>query len=122
VSHIVTIATEVRDPDAVVAACRRLGLPEPVHGTARLFEGQASGLLVTLPDWLYPVVCETATGVVRFDNYNGAWGKQEHLDQLLQVYAVERARIEALKRGHQVVETSLADGSIEVTIRVGGVA
>jgi hypothetical protein len=33
-SHIVTIATEVRDPDAVAAACRRLGLPEPVPGTA----------------------------------------------------------------------------------------
>jgi hypothetical protein len=121
-SHIVTIATEVRDPDAVAAACRRLGLPEPIQGTARLFEGQATGLLVKLPDWLYPVVCDTATGVVRFDNYNGAWGRQEHLDRLLQVYAVERARIEALKRGHQVVETSLADGSIEVTIQVGGVA
>ena len=121
-SHIVTIATEVRDPDAVVAACRRLGLPEPVQGTARLFEGQATGLLVKLPDWLYPVVCETATGVVRYDNYNQAWGKQEHLDRLLQAYAVERARIEAIKRGHQVVEKSLADGSIEVTIQVGGVA
>jgi hypothetical protein len=45
-SHIVTIATEVRDPDAVAAACRRLGLPEPVHGTASLFESQATGLLV----------------------------------------------------------------------------
>ena len=33
-SHIVTIRTEVRDPAAVAAACRRLGLPEPVHGTA----------------------------------------------------------------------------------------
>ena len=58
-SHIVTIATEVRDPDAVAAACRRLGLPEPVQGTASLFEGQATGLLVRLPGWLYPVVCDT---------------------------------------------------------------
>jgi len=121
-SHIVTIATEVRDPDAVAAACRRLGLPEPVQGTARLFEGQATGLLVKLPDWLYPVVCETATGVVRYDNYNQRWGKQEHLDRLIQIYSVEKARIESLKRGHQVVEKSLADGSIEVTIQVGGVA
>ena len=121
-SHIVTIATEVRDPDAVAAACRRLGLPEPVQGTARLFEGQATGLLVKLPDWLYPVVCETATGVVRYDNYNQNWGKQEHLDKLIQIYSVEKARIEGLKRGHQVVEKSLADGSIEVTIQVGGVA
>ena len=54
-SHIVSIKTEVRDPLAVAAACRRLGLPEPVHGTAKLFEGEATGLLVRLPGWLYPV-------------------------------------------------------------------
>ena len=121
-SHIVTIATEVRDPDAVAAACRRLGLPEPAHGTATLFEGTATGLLVKLPGWLYPVVCDTATGSVRFDNYNQAWGRQEHLDRLLQAYAVERARIEARKRGHHVVEQALADGSIKLTIQVGGVS
>jgi hypothetical protein len=91
VSHIVTITTEVRDPDAVAAACRRLGLPEPVQGTATLFEGQAAGLLVRLPGWLYPVVCDTATGAVRFDNYNQAWGKQEQLDRLIQAYAVENS-------------------------------
>src|SRR4051812_47118732 len=72
-SHIVTISTDVRDPDAVAAACLRLGLPGPAHGTATLFEGQATGLLVRLPGWLYPVVCDTATGVVRYDNYNQAW-------------------------------------------------
>ena len=121
-SHIVTIATEIRDPDAVAAACRRLGLPGPVHGTAALFEGQATGLLVKLPGWLYPVVCDTATGSVRFDNYNQQWGRQEQLDRLIQAYAVEKARIEARKRGHHVVEKSLADGSIEVTIQLGGVA
>jgi hypothetical protein len=121
-SHIVTIATEVRDPDAVAAACRRLGLPEPVQGTATLFEGQATGLLVNLPGWLYPVVCETATGTMRFDNYNQAWGRQEQLDHFLQLYAVEKARLEAHKGGHHVVEQSLSDGSIEVTIQVGGVA
>jgi hypothetical protein len=54
-SHIVTIATEVRDPDAVAAACGRLGLPGPVPGTATLFEGPATGLLVKLPGWLYPI-------------------------------------------------------------------
>ena len=43
-SHIVTIKTEVRDPAAVAAACLRLGLPEPVHGTAKLFDGEATGL------------------------------------------------------------------------------
>ena len=64
-SHIVSVKTEVRDPAAVVAACRRLGLAEPVHGTARLFEGEATGLLVKLPGWLYPVVCDVRTGECR---------------------------------------------------------
>src|SRR3954469_25389188 len=90
VSHIVTIATEVRDPTAVAAACRRLGLPEPARGTATLFSGEAAGLLVKLPDWTSPVVVDTATGRVRFDNYDGAWGAQEHLDRFLQAYAIEK--------------------------------
>jgi hypothetical protein len=119
-SHIVTIRTEVRDAHAIAAACRRLGLPEPVTGTATLFSGEASGLLLRLPEWLYPVVLDTATGQIHYDNYNQAWGTQEHLDRFLQIYAVERARIEARKRGHNVVEQALPDGSIKVTINVGG--
>ena len=119
-SHIVQIQTEVRDPAAVHAACRRLGLPEPVHGTAQLFSGEATGLLVKLPDWLYPIVCDTASGTLAYDNYAGAWGDQAQLDRFLQIYAVERARIEARKKGHQITEQALADGSIKLTITVGG--
>ncbi len=119
-SHIVTIKTEVRDHAAVSAACRRLELPAPISGTAQLFTGQATGLIVRLPDWTYPLVIDTTNGQLRYDNYNGAWGDQVHLDRFLQLYAVERARIEARRKGHQVTEQSLADGSIKLTIRVGG--
>src|SRR5690348_13703325 len=107
-SHIVQIATELRDPQAVVAACRRLSLPAPVAGTARLFSGEAAGLLVRLPGWLYPAVVHVETGRVEYDNFGGVWGRQEHLDRLLQAYAIEKARIEARKRGHGVVEQPLA--------------
>jgi hypothetical protein len=120
VSHIVTIRTEVRDPDAVASACRRLGLPEPERGTARLFSGEAAGLLVRLEGWAYPVVVDTSTGGIKFDNYEGQWGSQEQLDRFLQLYAVERASIEARRRGHSVAEQPLPDGSIKVTIGVGG--
>ena len=119
-SHIVSIKTEVRDPAAVGAACRRLGLAEPVHGTAKLFEGEAIGLLVKLPGWLYPVACDVQTGELRYDNYNGSWGSQDHLDRFMQSYAVEKAKIEARRRGHSVVEQPLADGSIKLSITVGG--
>jgi len=121
-SHIVTIKTEVRDHVAVSAACRRLELPPPIVGSAQLFSGQVSGLIVRLPDWAYPLVIDTTTGQVHYDNYNGAWGDQGQLDRFLQIYAVEKARIEARKKGHQVTEQTLADGSIKLTIRVGGAA
>lgn len=115
-SHIVTVKTEVRDPIAVFAACRRLGLPEPVHGTAQLFSDQATGLLVRLPGWLYPVACDTATGELRYDNYNGSWGGEEHLDRFKQSYAVEKATLEARKKGYSVSEQPLEDGSIRLQI------
>ena len=55
-SHIVVVTTQVRDVAAVRAACQRLGLPQPVQGTTKLFSGEAEGLAVQLPDWVYPVV------------------------------------------------------------------
>ena len=119
-SHIVTIKTEVRDAEAVRAACRRLHIPEPQQGTARLFEGEAEGLLVRLPGWHYPVVVQMTTGQVRYDNYEGAWGDPKHLDAFLQAYAVEKAKIEARKRGHSVFEQSLPDGSVKLVIQIGG--
>jgi hypothetical protein len=119
-SHIVTIRTEVRDPEAVRAACKRLGLEEPVQGTASLFEGEATGLLVKLQGWAYPAVVDIATGQVRFDNFEGSWGDPKHLDAFIQGYAVEKAKIEARKRGHSVYEQALPDGSIKLTITVGG--
>ena len=80
----------------------------------------AMHVLVLFPDWAYPAVIDTTTGQVHYDNYNGAWGDQAELDRFLQIYAVERARIEARKKGHQVTEQALADGSIKLTIAVGG--
>ena len=121
-SHIVTVQTEVRDATAVRSACSRLKLDAPVQGTFKLFSTEATGLGVQLPDWRYPIVCDTATGKVQFDNYGGRWGAQKELDRFMQTYAVEKARIEARKRGHTVTEKQLADGSVKLTINVGGVA
>ena len=119
-SHIVTIKTEVRDAVAVKAACHRLSLAEPVEGKTKLFSGEATGLAVQLPDWQYPVVCDVTSGQVLFDNYEGRWGDQKHLDRFLQAYAVEKAKIEARKKGHCVTEQALNDGSIKLTIQVTG--
>ena len=121
-SHIVTIETEIRDREALTVACRRLGLPEPVTGTARLFSGEASGLIVHLPGWRYPLIVNPEAGRVSYDNYGGHWGSQQELDRVLQAYAVEKTKVEARKAGHGVVEQRLSDGSIKLTIQVGGAA
>ena len=119
-SHIVEIKTEVRDAVAIGSACQRLKLEAPTQGTAKLFSSSATGVIVKLPDWRYPVVFKTASGEAQFDNYGGRWGKQVQLDQFLQAYAVEKAKLEARKKGHTVTEQSLENGAIKLTVQVGG--
>jgi hypothetical protein len=94
-----------------------LGLAEPVQGAARLYSGEATGLLVQLPGWRYPAVIDTLTGTIKYDNFEGRWGEQTHLDRLLQMYAVEKAILEARKKGLFVSEQLMQDGSILVQIR-----
>lgn len=115
-SHIVVIATKVYDSAALTAACRRLGLAEPVHGNVRLFSGEATGLSVTLPGWQYPIVVDTAVGSIKYDNYEGRWGDLAELQRFLQMYAVEKAKLEARKKGYGVTEQVRLDGSIVLQI------
>ncbi len=119
-SHVVQIETQIKDEQAVRAACTRLQLAAPEHKTVRLFNATATGLCVQLPGWQYPVVANLQTGQVQYDNYGGHWGEQSRLNAFLQAYAVEKAKIEARKKGLSVTETALQDGSIKVTVRVGG--
>ena len=118
-SHIVTIQTQVRDPESIVLACQRLQLPDPEPGTVTLFSSTATGWAIQLPSWTYPVVCDVEQGRLHYDNYGGRWGEQQHLDRFLQAYAVERAKLEARKRGYSAIEQTLANGSIKLSIQVG---
>ena len=118
-SHLVSVQTQIRDPVAIGAACRRLGLAEPVQGTAELFSGKATGLLLQLPGWQSPAVIDTATGTVNYDNFQGHWGEQAQLDRFMQAYAVEKARLEARKKGFAVSEQTLENGAIRLQIVEG---
>ena len=121
-SHIVSIAVEVRDPVALAAACNRLELPAPTERTVRFYDGsEVSGQAVELTDWRYPVVFDLAGGM-KYDDFEGRWGERRHLDSLLQSYAVEKAKIEARRHGYAAYERRLADGSVRVTVTVGGAA
>ena len=115
-SHTFTINAKAHDPMAVALACRRLHLPEPTVGTARFYSGEANGLRVLFPGWEYPAVIDTLTGIIHYDNFEGDWGDPVHLDHFLQAYAVEKARLEARREGHTVVEETLANGDIHLQI------
>lgn len=121
-SHIVEIQTQVRDASAVSAGCSRLGLEAPVDGRFKLYRQTVTGLGVELIGWRYPVVFDLATGKSQYDNFEGHWGDPKRLDEFMQAYAVERAKIEARKQGYSVSEQPLANGSIKVTVQVGGAA
>ncbi len=118
-SHVVTIETKIRDIEALIAASQRMKLPPPRLEEVQLFSSQATGHAVRLRDWRYPVVCNTQTGQIAYDNYQGRWGRQEELDRLLQSYAVEKTKIEARKQGHSVQEQALQDGSVKLTLTLG---
>jgi len=119
-SHVVQIQTQVKDAAAVRAGCVRLQLDAPVEGETRLFSQTVSGLAVRLREWRYPVVFNLATGESKFDNYGGHWGKQERLDEFLQAYSIEKTKIEARRKGYSVIEQPLVDGSVKLTLSVGG--
>jgi len=119
-SHVVSIQTKVRDFAGIQAACRRLHLSEPVQGKARLFSGEVTGVVVNLPGWEYPIVCDLESGQVQFDNFQGRWGDRRELDRFLQVYATEKVKSEVRRKGLSVMEQPLADGSIKLTVQVKG--
>ena len=120
-SHIVQIQAKMHDPQAIAAAL-------PPSRPSRRPSRAPPGCSATAPP-----VCSSSSpagdirssstrpgGAVRYDNYGGAWGELRHLERLTQIYAVEKASIEARKQGHSVVEESLADGSIRLVVQVGG--
>jgi hypothetical protein len=115
-SHIVQIQTQVKDQQAVELACHRLKLPAPNYGTFQIYNTEATGLKVELPDWRYPVVCQLETGDVQYDNYQGSWGAESYLHQFLQAYAVEKSLLEARKQGYSATEEYLTDGTIKVLV------
>ncbi len=121
-SHIVTISTEVRDPAAVAAACRRLGLPAPGTAPPRSSAARPPGCSSGCPAG--PTRSSpTPTAAGSSSTTSAAPGATAATSTaFLQRYAVEKATLEARRRGHAVAEQSLPDGSIRLTIHVGGAA
>lgn len=115
-SHTMNITLELKDHDALIAACDRLGCPLLLHGTHHLFASDEIGVGVMLQDWRYPVIVKD-NGTVAYDNYNGAWGDMSRLNELKAYYGIEKAKIEARRAGHSVYE-SVDEKTQDLVLRI----
>ena len=117
-SHTITVKDlKMPDLDILTAACDRLGLGAPRHGTHSVYSAKHTGHAVNLPEWRYPVVVDDG-GTIRYDNYNGSWGSQNELDKLKQAYGVEAGhKIARDQRLRVVAEEVLTDGSVKLQCR-----
>lgn len=116
-SHSVVIkAVEVRDAEALAAACQRCGLEAPKEGLHRLFDRtQRQGHAVKLKNWNYPVIFDLQTGEALYDNYNGDWGNELELDRLIQGYTAEVVSSRARASGYSnITENQMADGTLQL--------
>lgn len=112
-SHTATVEVDVKDAESFRKACARLGVDCQVDDTVTMFDGTVvRGMSVRLPGWTYPVVF--ADGKAHFDNYNGRWGDEIHLNRFKQAYAVEVAKKQARKQGFRVTEKQQKDGSVRL--------
>lgn len=121
-SHTVTVKTEIKSKSALDLTCQRLNLEAPKYSNEhRLFGDQRyAGYAVNLRNWAYPIICDLDRGETYYDNYNGHWGAQEELNTFMQTYAVTRTLQEASLQGYTAYEEKLEDGTIKVTVNVGG--
>ncbi|MCX7428798.1 MAG: hypothetical protein NTW96_24625 [Planctomycetia bacterium] len=146
-SHIVTIKTELRDIAAIKAACKRMGwqLLEGQHtfrwygryvGDYREFEKQLRDLGIKTEDYgkcdhaIRVPGAEYEIGLVqrgnRFVPLWDTWGpgglaKVSHengMGGFLAAYAVEKAKLEARRKGYTVTEKTLPNGNIQLQVTV----
>lgn len=97
-SHTATVQTQVRRPKMIQKAAKALGFSCSVGQFRQQFfqsKAESGDVAVTLPGWKYPVLFDTKTGEVKYDNYNGMWGDLQPLEKLMQEYALQVAEEEA---------------------------
>ena len=117
-SHTVDMKINLTDAKALEKACNRLGVRfDKEEKNVKLYNSTEKGMAVHLKDWKYPVVIQK-DGTVKMDNYGGSWGKQERLTELQAHYGLEKAKIEAMRKGYQTSESVDKDGNLKLTINL----
>jgi len=115
-SHTVSLELKIKDKELFKQVARQKGY-RVEEMRFRLYSSAEKGLGVFLPGWRYPAVV-TEEGELRYDNYNGRWGKQEVLDELVQEYAVQLVHKKALEQGLTLVSQKTTQGEVEIVLAV----
>ena len=121
-SHFTTINTQIKDTEALRAACQELGLSLLQNAEARgYYENKIKGDFVVRLKGPYDIALNPQPdGSYRMtaDLWAGHVEKEvgKNYGRLLQLYAVHKATREARKKGHFVSRTAKRDGSIKLVI------
>lgn len=102
-SETMNIKTEIHDMAALAVVCERLGL-QMQAGEHKLYQTKETGMGVFLPGWKFPLVIKDG-GQVAYDVYGGVWGDEKKLNELTAYYGLEKAKLEARKKGYSVYES-----------------
>ena len=121
-SHFTTIETEIKDANALKAACAELGFGFLENAKARGFNGRAlTGDYVLRLKGPYDIaVSKIGDGAMALacDWWNGHVENEagKGYGRLLQIYGVHKTAAEARRKGYTVRRRALADGSVKLVI------
>jgi len=121
-SHFASIQTEIRDLEALAAACNELNLPLLRDTEARGFgTNRRRGELVIRLKGPYDIALnrqKTGAYSLECDWWAGHVEKElgQGCGRLLQLYGVYKAQAEARRKGYTTRRQTLKDGSIRLTI------
>lgn len=113
-SHSVTCKVLLTNRDHLQAALSRIDgatMKAGIH-TEQMYDGKsATGISINLPGWKYPLVVQES-GESVYDNFQGRWGDQSHLDSLVQEYTIETLRAEAATHNYLCDLARQPDGTV----------
>ena len=121
-SHFTEIKTQIKDTEALRAACQEIGLTLLQNADARgYYENKTKGEYVIRLKGPYDIaVNKQADGTfgLNADLWNGHVEKEvgPGYGKLLQLYGVHKASIEARKKGLSVLRRHQPNGSIKLVL------
>lgn len=118
-SHTVAVKVNTTNQEILTKAVQAFGGQVIGEGEHQLYQSSGvKGFGFTLPNWTYPLVL-TKDGELKYDNYEGRWGKTSDLDAIKGLYAVQQHRMTAASLGFLC--TDLPNGGLEIHTPGGGV-